>query len=238
MTVEEVEIGKYVKVVGGYAFKSKDFDDQGSPVIRISNIGGGDLLLDNVAKIPSSKLGKGKDFGINPGDILIAMSGATTGKIGVVLKEINEVLYQNQRVGNFKVNDEGKLHKAYLRYFIESPIYQSHIWNYTAGCAQPNVSGSQLESIKIPLPPLKIQKQISAVLEKADALRQQCQQVQKKLDSLVQSVFLEMFGDPVTNPKGWETKNLPEIISSEKYSMKRGPFGGALKKEIFLDTGY
>jgi len=47
-----------------------------------------------------------------------------------------------------------------------------------------------------------------------------------------------MFGDPITNPKGWETKSIEQLVVDKKYSLKRGPFGGALKKEIFVDSGY
>ena len=60
----------------------------------------------------------------------------------------------------------------------------------------------------------------------------------EKYDELTQSLFLDMFGDPVTNPKGWETQTIEELVKDEKYSLKRGPFGGALKKEIFVEEGY
>lgn len=65
-----------------------------------------------------------------------------------------------------------------------------------------------LKETYIPLPPLETQKQIAAVLEKADQLRKDCQQMEQELNSLAQSVFIDMFGDPVTNPKGWDVGDI------------------------------
>lgn len=70
-----------------------------------------------------------------------------------------------------------------------------------------------LKETYIPLPPLEIQKQVAAVLEKADTLRGQCQQMEQELNTLAQSVFLELFGDPVSNPNNWVTKKLKDIVS-------------------------
>jgi len=67
----------------------------------------------------------------------------------------------------------------------------------------PSIRKSTLEAIQIPLPMLDEQRRIVAILDKADALRAKRRKAIAKLDQLLQSVFLEMFGDPVTNPKGW-----------------------------------
>jgi type I restriction enzyme S subunit len=196
-----VELGGVLKVVGGYAFKSKEFVEDGFPIIRISNIDGINVNLEKAAKVPEEII-KGKErFRVNSGDILIAMSGATTGKLGVVPERVSQV-YLNQRVGKFDF-DSIKLHNKFLYYFLLSDVCQTQINALAAGAAQPNISGGQIESIMIPLPPLTVQKQIAAALEKADTLRGQCQQMEQELNTLAQSVFLDMFGDPVTNPKGW-----------------------------------
>ncbi|HFQ5052024.1 TPA: restriction endonuclease subunit S [Vibrio vulnificus] len=69
-----------------------------------------------------------------------------------------------------------------------------------------------LKETYIPLPPLETQKKIAAVLERADQLRKDCQQMEQELNSLAQSVFIDMFGDPVTNPKGWDVATLGDEI--------------------------
>lgn len=68
-----------------------------------------------------------------------------------------------------------------------------------------------VKRLKIPLPPLKEQKRIAAILDKADALRRKRQQAIDLTDQLLRSIFLEMFGDPVTNPKGWDTSKLSDV---------------------------
>lgn len=71
-----------------------------------------------------------------------------------------------------------------------------------------------LKEIEIPLPPISEQKRIADILDKADELRQKRQQSIAKLDELLQATFIDMFGDPVTNPKGWEVKKIKDVIKS------------------------
>ena len=97
---------------------------------------------------------------------------------------------------------------------------------------------STYSQFQIPLPPLPQQQKIANILDAADALRQNDKALIAKYDELTQALFLDMFGDPVSNPKGWEIKNIEQITKSGKNSIKRGPFGGALKKEIFVEDGY
>ena len=128
----------------------------------------------------------------------------------------------------------------YLKHVLVSDSFNTEFMATVSG-----VGGSLLrarpafvEKIKIPFPPLEEQCRIAAILDQADALRQKRQQSLEKLDQLLQAAFIEMFGDPVSNPKGWDTMCIESLIAKEKYSLKRGPFGGALKKEIFVDSGY
>jgi type I restriction enzyme S subunit len=77
-----------------------------------------------------------------------------------------------------------------------------------------------LKQVSIPLPPLPVQKQIAAILEQADAAREKRRQANKLTEQFLQSAFLEMFGDPVTNPKGWEKKKFADLV--EKVEKLRG----------------
>ncbi len=79
---------------------------------------------------------------------------------------------------------------------------------FIKGATRAKLSKTDASRIPIPLPPLETQKKIAAVLEKADQLRKDCQQMEQELNSLAQSVFIDMFGDPVTNPKGWDKEEL------------------------------
>lgn len=230
MITETVPLGTHVRVIGGFAFPSESYSDEGIPVIRISDIQDGLVSAKKAAKIPEEMAGKGWNYQVEPGDILIAMSGATTGKIGVIADDFEGPFLQNQRVGNFRVADSNKVDKVYLRHYLTSPSYQKQLRNLMAGVAQPNISSKQLESIEIPLPPLPEQKRIAAILDKADSIRRKRQDAVRLTEELLRSMFLEMFGDPVTNPKGWEIKPLSDEIEF----LTSGSRGWA---EFYSDSG-
>src|SRR5690606_16489389 len=95
----------------------------------------------------------------------------------------------------------------YLYYSLKTRGFHDVI----SGSAQPQITREGLEKIEIPLPPLPIQEKIAAILDKADALRRKDQELLKKYDELAQAIFIDMFGDPVKNEKGWEVKRLGEL---------------------------
>lgn len=100
------------------------------------------------------------------------------------------------------------------------------------GANYPAVSDKIIKESKIPLPPLPEQKRIAAILDKADTIRRKRQQAIQLADDFLRAVFLDMFGDPVTNPKGWETKALKDISR-----IQIGPFGTQLHKEDYIEGG-
>ncbi|WP_270796853.1 restriction endonuclease subunit S [Aeromonas sp. QDB11] len=163
---EAIPLGGICKVQGGFAFKSEKFKKTGVPILRISNIQSGFLDVNEVVyyavgeKIP-------KQFEVHDGDALIAMSGATTGKVGVYNK--NEVAYLNQRVGKFVLY--GNADMKYIQHVVGSDLYKSALSNMLEQGAQPNISSSQLERIIIRKPTLEIEQKIIAnVLSDSDAL--------------------------------------------------------------------
>lgn len=137
------------------------------------------------------------------GTILVAMYGATIGACSIL--EIEAAT--NQACAAFLPN--GQVDTLYLYYFLKSK--KNDFVRDGVGGAQPNISATYLKMVEIPLPSLATQKQIAAVLEKADQLRKDCQQMEQELNSLAQSVFIDMFGDPVTNPKSFLLKPLSDV---------------------------
>ncbi len=129
-----------------------------------------------------------------------------------------------------------KLYFKYLLYYLR--FIERELINKARGSTFSSITQSDLKSIMIPLPPLSEQKRIVSILDKANSLVEKRKEAVELLDEYLKSVFLDMFGDPVKNPKGWEMKTIEEIVKKDKYSIKRGPFGGALKKDIFKDNGY
>jgi type I restriction enzyme S subunit len=95
----------------------------------------------------------------------------------------------------------GKLDQHYLFYFLKGETHR--LRGGAQGAAQGVITQKMLGDLQIPLPPLAEQKRIAAILDAADALRTKRRESLAQLDTLLQSTFLDMFGDPVTNPKGW-----------------------------------
>ena len=102
-----------------------------------------------------------------------------------------------------------KLDKNYLWHFINTN--KDSLASKGTGSTFKQVSSIHIKEWQIPLPPLAEQKRIAAILDKADAIRRKRQQAIKLADEFLRSVFLDMFGDPVSNPKGWEVKELSEM---------------------------
>ncbi|WP_373939214.1 restriction endonuclease subunit S [Vibrio kanaloae] len=109
--------------------------------------------------------------------------------------------------------DPKRLDRRYLVHYLRSKQFVSWISDQVAGAKMPRVSMKVFWDHEIPLPPVEEQKRIAAILDKADAIRQKRKQAIDLADEFLRSVFLDMFGDPVTNPKGWETKSLKEVSS-------------------------
>jgi type I restriction enzyme, S subunit len=103
--------------------------------------------------------------------------------------------------------------------------------------AVPGLNRDDAYRKRLLLPPLPEQRRIAAILDKAEELRAKRRTALKQLSGLTQSVFLEMFGDPATNPKGWPQRSLLDVVDGP-YGVKAGPFGSSLKKEEYTNSGY
>lgn len=204
-------LSEVANVKSGFAFKSEDYLDEGIRLVRIGNLNGRRLEFGNETVFVDKKfLSICNDFSLKEGDVLIAMSGATIGKLAFVKKEDLPCLL-NQRVGLVSISYLQKLNPKYLFYYLAKGNLKRSVLRIAGGSAQPNISPSKIMSFKIPLPPLPIQKQIAKILEKADTAKQKRKEANQLTDEFLQSVFIEMFGDPVKNPKGWKVKKFFEI---------------------------
>lgn len=216
---KKVKLGDLVKVEGGYAFKSSEFVENQLPIIRIGNITEKGIKLD-YRVCYTSDFQQVDKYKIINGDILIAMSGATTGKLAMY--NMGTLALLNQRVGRFNILDRKLLNNKFLMYILKSKDIQQKIIFMASGCAQPNISGKQLESIEFNLPPLEEQERIVSILERAEDAISKREESNRLLDEYLKSVFVDMFGDPVTNPKGWDLKTFNEVfdISSSTRVLK------------------
>jgi type I restriction enzyme S subunit len=231
------KVSNIADVISGYAFKSKWFGNGTAKVVRIGDLKNGRVELTK-AETFDDKANLVRDhFKIRAGDILMALSGATVGKIAVADEETDGA-YLNQRVA--VIRGKHPENTDYLKYVFSGEPLKRLLLN-AGGAAQPNLSPKDLSDMEIPLPypddpekSLKEQQRIAAILDKADGIRRKRQQAIELADEFLRSVFLDMFGDPVTNPKGWEFKSLANGIDSissgwsakgESYPCKAGHFG-------------
>jgi type I restriction enzyme S subunit len=140
--------------------------------------------------------------------VLVAMYGATVGRTAIL--EIESTT--NQAVAGI-IPDKAVADYRYLFHFLR--FYAPKLVAAGVGGAQPNISQEILKNIDVPLPPLPIQTQIVAILDKADAAREKRGQANQLTEQFLQSAFLEMFGDPVTNPRRWEKRILKDCITEK-----------------------
>ncbi|AEH16376.1 restriction endonuclease subunit S [Shewanella baltica] len=172
--VEWKALGEVCDFKNGFAFKSSLFKEAGLPIIRITNVDGKNISLDDVKYFdPSDYKENTASYEISKGDILIAMSGATTGKIGFYAHE--SPAYLNQRVGKFLPKPK-ILNNRYLYHYLLSKVEQIYV--IAGGGAQPNLSSNALMAkIEIPIPcpnnpekSLAIQAEIVRILDAFTAM--------------------------------------------------------------------
>lgn len=187
---EEKCLGDVLYVQGGYAFKSANFQKFGVPIVRISNIQDGSTDLKNsVYYSPGQNIQT--EFKIEKGEALIAMSGATTGKVG--LYEHDKPAYQNQRVGKFVVKNSTETDETYILHLVNSDVFRRVLSKELEQGAQPNVSGKQLEGLEFNMPKkVEEQKAIARILSDMDAEIQTLQQKRNKYQQIKQGMMQQL----------------------------------------------
>jgi type I restriction enzyme S subunit len=163
-----------------------------------------------------------------------------------IAKKGDIILGIRATIGNFSITDKdyciGRgvaairpnakiVDKTYLLKRVESDL--GKIIQKAAGSTIKGIKKEDLTDLLVPLPPLPEQKRIAEILDKADDLRQKNKQLLAAYDELLQATFLDMFGDPATNPKGWKEVMLDSIIQK----IQIGPFGSQLHKSDYLENG-
>lgn len=148
-------LSDYIKIGGGYAFKTSEYKKSGIPIIRISDFNNEQIDISNcVYYDEDASLSK---YELKENDIIICLTGGTIAKLGIVQAGLGK-LYMNQRVGRFDILDNSKFEKEYV-YWIARSV-QSIIKNLAWGAAIPNVSPKQIEKLQFSFPPIEVQRQI------------------------------------------------------------------------------
>ena len=168
-----------------------------------------------------SEIGSSKSC-IEPGDVLLSKIVPHIRRCWVVPEKSE---YRQIGSGEWIIFRDDRFDKGFLKHFLTSDIFHRQFMNTVAGVGGSLVRArpAEVERIEIPLPPLAEQKRIAAILDKADAIRCKRQQAIQLADDFLRAVFLDMFGDPVTNPKGFDKApitTLADIITGFAFKSK------------------
>lgn len=234
-----IPLGEVCKLKNGYAFKSDNYLEKGIPVIRISDIKDGLIVPRNTVHVSENSIYD--SYIINENEIIVAMSGATTGKFGIYKSK--DKAYQNQRVGKFDIIDKTLLDNNFLLHQLHS--LKRRIEKDAYGGAQPNISSKKIEEMEIVLPTLETQQAIVSKIEELfselDKGIEDLKTAQQQIKTYRQSVLKWAFEGKLTNenvkdgelPKGWEMFQIKDVASTYGgYAFKSGEFKSKGKYQV------
>ncbi|MEH6540873.1 restriction endonuclease subunit S [Halopseudomonas sp.] len=211
--MKSVRLGDIATLVRGVSFSKEEgnlLSEKGYlPVIRAGSIQESLLLHEGQIWVPARKIKSSQK--IRTDDIVMCTSSGSSDLVGKCARSTEDF---EGSFGAFCAGIRAHQEKAspsYLYHFLCSPVFK--VWTRaSSGANIKNIRVSELAEFQVPLPSLPEQKRIAAILDKAYAIRRKRRQAIQLADDFLRAVFLDMFGDPVTNPKGWKTACLEELV--------------------------
>jgi len=249
---KETTLGEVAEVIGGFAFKGEHFSNtEGFPVVKITDIKPPYVDIDNSQRIAIDHYDKDriKKFLLGHGDYLVAMTGATIGKVGRIAS--HERAYLNQRVAKIEAL-QNIADKDFVYYSVFSRNFSKFIEGYSSGSSvQQNISADDIGMFPILLPPLPEQKAIAAVLSSFDDKIELLRRQNKTLESIAQTIFKEWFvkfkvkgeelkiNSKTGLPDGWSAAKLPNVLGINPVrNLKRGQFAPYLDMKAMPTQGH
>lgn len=225
------KLGDLVTIKGG-----------GTPSKKVEEYWNGDIPWASVKDLKGNEISSTADFiteaGVKnsatkliPAGTILTATRMALGRFVVTSVDIAI----NQDLKALFINDSSVVERNYLIKFLSSKA--KYIEGEGKGATVKGITLGFLKELQIPLPPLEEQKRIAAILDIADNVRRKRQQAIDLADDFLRSVFLDMFGDPVTNPKSFPLSILSDFYIDHKNGTKCGPFGSALKKHEYVEDG-
>ena len=199
-------LGELVDVKGGGTPSKSVLEFWGGtiPWASVKDFKGG--ILERTEDYITELAVSGSSTNVIPAGSIIVPTRMALGKVA-----INAVdMAINQDLKALQIRDESRLLARYLFRFLESKA--QFLEEQGKGATVKGITLDVLKGLEIPLPPLPEQKRIAAILDKADAVRRKRQQAIQLADDFLRAIFLNMFGDPATNPKGWPVYKMSEVI--------------------------
>lgn len=215
---EYKKLGEVATYINGYAFKPDQWKESGTPIVRIQNLNNANAPYNYYdGEVPDK-------VKIQNGDLLISWSAS----LGAYIWNGGNA-FLNQHI--FKVAfDKTDIDKFFLKYAVTSKL--AAMAEQVHGATMKHIVKKDFDNTQIPYPPKSTQLAIVSELDKINELIRLKKEQLKDFDNLAQSLFYEMFGDPVENEKGWEVKKIGDLAL-----VKTGPFGSMLHKEDYICDG-
>ena len=206
-----VRLGDYIEQIRGVSYKPENLGNKENtlciPLLRANNIQDDGLLFEDLVYVDKKRV-HNKQV-IKKGDIIICTSSGSKNLVGKAAQASCDLA---MTFGAFcKLIRAKDIEKRYLAHYFSSPKYRHTIAALSGGVNINNLRNEHIDDLTIYLPPLETQKKIADVLDKAKSLIDLRKKQIEKMDLLIKSKFIEMFGDPVTNPKGWERTEIVRI---------------------------
>lgn len=207
---EYKKLGEVCDILNGCAFKSERYTDEGIRIIRITNVQKGYVADDDPKFYPKNEEKNISPYLLKEGDLLMSLTG-NVGRVGLLPHNFIPAAL-NQRVACLRIINNNVV-LPYLFHLFNSNKFENEAITYSNGIAQKNMSTEWLKKYVIPIPPLSTQQSIVSELDSLSKIIADCKETLKDYDALEQSIFYDMFGDPVKNDKGWEVKKLGEVCT-------------------------
>ena len=212
-----VELGNVCSRVSvGHVGKTSEYytDNSGVPFLRTQNVSKTGLELSDIKYVTNDFHSRLKKSQLVEGDVILSRVISSQINCAVIPPNFGEANCANIILAR---PTKELLDSKFLYYYLKSEFTQKELLKNQVGSAQSVVNTGVFKSWKIPLPPLEEQKRIAAILDKTDAIHQKRKQAIDLADEFLRSVFLDMFGDPVTNPKGFQVGTIRDIVSKVNY---------------------
>ncbi len=206
--MDTIKLNDVCEILNGYAFKSANYVNSGIRIIRITNVQNGYIEDKEPRFYPLSREREIQKYILKENDILISLTG-NVGRVALLEKKYLPAAL-NQRVACLRLKNK-IIYKPFLFCFLNSYFFENQCITNSKGIAQLNLSTEWLRDYEIPLYEYKSQVQIADKFHAINKLIGNRKRQLELLDMIVKSRFIEMFGDPISNPQGWPVKRLEEL---------------------------
>lgn len=214
----EVQTGPF-----GSQLHASDYQDEGTPVVMPQDLIDGRISTRSIAKVGQSHVLRMPQHVLRRGDIVFSRRGDVA-RFAIV-NEREEGWICGTGCLRIRLNSHEVL-SDYLRHFLSLSSTKAWLEHHSRGVTMANTNTSTLRELPLRYPSVDVQRRICSILDKADAIRRKRQEAIALTEQLLRSTFLEMFGDPVTNPKHWPFESLTHLAMIGSGVMKGRDYTG------------